>query len=76
MNDGADEEYRETHTRSMKVGDLVITKLKNRWGLDCAGTVERVLEESADVRVWNLNGPGADLLVTGIPLGELQWEPR
>ena len=53
------------------VGDLVITRIQNRWGLDCAGTVEARHGDTADVRVWNMNGPGADMLVTGIPLDEL-----
>jgi hypothetical protein len=52
-------------------GDLVITRIKNRWGLECAGTVESVNGDTADVRVWNMNGPGADMLVTGIPTSEL-----
>lgn len=53
------------------VGDLVITRIKNRWNLECAGTVEATDGKTADVRVWNMNGPGADMLVTGIPLDEL-----
>jgi hypothetical protein len=53
------------------VGELVITRIKNRWGLECAGTVEARHGDTADVRVWNMNGPGADMLVTGIPLDEL-----
>lgn len=53
------------------VGELVITRIKNRWGLECAGTVEARHGKTADVRVWNMNGPGADMLVTGIPIDEL-----
>lgn len=53
------------------VGELIITRIKNRWGLECAGTVEARHGDTADVRVWNMNGPGADMLVTGIPLDEL-----
>ena len=60
----------------IKVGALVFTKLKNRWNLDCAGTVEVVDTETnmADVRVWNINGPGADMLVTKIPFAELSLD--
>jgi len=52
------------------VGELVITRIKNRWGLECAGTIEAIHGDTADVRVWNMNGPGADMLVTGITVGD------
>lgn len=61
----------DDNAEAVRVGDLVITRIKNRWGLECAGTVESRHGETADVRVWNMNGPGADMLVTGIPLDEL-----
>jgi hypothetical protein len=56
---------------SFTVGDLVIAKIKNRWGLECAGIIENVKGGRADVKVWNMEGPGADVLVTGIPFSEL-----
>jgi len=58
----------------LKRGDLVMTDLKNRWNLDCAGTVVEVHKDTADVNVWNLKGPGADVLVTGIPLEKLRLD--
>ena len=52
-------------------GDLVTTRLKNRWGIECLGTIESANDVSADVCVWNLRGPGANVVVTDIPIGEL-----
>jgi hypothetical protein len=51
----------------LSVGDIVTVPLKNRWGIDCAATIEAVHAETVDATVWNLDGPGADRLVTGIP---------
>ena len=53
------------------VGDLVTVPIKNRWGIDCAATIEAVHESSVDATVWNMDGPGADRLVTGIPFSAL-----
>lgn len=55
----------------MKVGDLVVTRIRNRWGIECMGIIEALRDDTADVRVWNMGGPGADVLVTLIPLYEL-----
>lgn len=55
----------------MKTGDLVITRFRNRWGIECAGTIEAIRGDTADVRVWNAHGPGADMLATGVPIAEL-----
>lgn len=62
--------------KTYKVGDLVFTKFKNRFDLDCAGTVERVGDGAADVRVWNMYGPGADCLVLNIPTEELTLDEQ
>ena len=53
-----------------------MTPLLNRWGLECAGEVIEVREafgeQFCDVEVWNLDGPGADRLITNIPSKELK----
>jgi hypothetical protein len=58
----------KTKKPELKVGDIVGVPIKNRWGIDCAATIEVVHESTVDARVWNMNGPGADQLVTGIPV--------
>jgi hypothetical protein len=56
----------------MKKGDKVITKIKNRWNLDCAAVVTNVNEDgSLDLKVWNMGGPGADWLITRVPQSEV-----
>lgn len=56
----------------LKINDLVcVNNLKNRWGIPPCGTVESLTETEADVMVFNLYGPGADMLVTNIPINEL-----
>ena len=70
----ANKEQRPTDVASgavLGIGSLVLTKIKNRWNLDCAGTIEAINGHTANVRVWNMNGPGADVLVTEIPMTEL-----
>lgn len=56
----------------MKVGDLVITKYKNRWNINCCGNIERISNTTADVYVYNLYGPGVNCLIKDIPLNELE----
>lgn len=63
-----DEDLLDKAPPRYKVGDIVKVPIKNRWGIDCAATIERVNEASVDATVWNMDGPGADCLVTGIPL--------
>ncbi len=63
---------KDASKKSFGVGNLVITKLKNRWNIECAGIIESINGDVANVRVWNINGPGADVLVTGIPMAELR----
>jgi hypothetical protein len=55
----------------IKVDDLVIIPIKNRWGLDCAATVRTVYSSSFDATVWNMMGPGDDMFVTDIPFSEI-----
>ena len=57
----------KNNTTLLKVGDIVTIPIKNRWGIDCAATNIAVHESSADATVWNMDGPGADREVTGIP---------
>lgn len=61
-----------------KVGDLVTLPIKNRWGVDCAATIEAVHEDSVDATVWNMDGPGGDRFVTKIPFDvcEIQSSPN
>ena len=55
-----------------KINDLVIVnELRNRWNIPPCGTIEQLNETTADVMVFNLYGPGADMLVTNIPIIEL-----
>ena len=54
------------------VGDLVTVPIKNRWGMDCAATITAVHAGTVDATVWNMDGPGADREVTGIPFSECQ----
>ena len=51
----------------LSVGDIVTVPIKNRWGIGCAATIEAVHAETVDATVWNMDGPGADRLITGIP---------
>lgn len=51
----------------LSVGDIVTVPIKNRWGIDCAATIKAVHADTVDATVWNMDGPGADRLVTGIP---------
>ena len=53
---------------TLNIGDIVTVPIKNRWGVDCAATITAVHEESVDATVWNMDGPGADREITGIPL--------
>lgn len=56
-----------------EINELVITTFKNRWDLNCAGTVEQVNGDGTyDVTVWNIYGPGANTIVRGIPESELK----
>lgn len=50
-----------------RAGQVVTVPIKNRWGINCAATIEAVYESSVDATVWNMDGPGGDRLVTGIP---------
>ena len=50
----------------LSVGEIVTVPIKNRWGIDCAATIEVVHAETVDATVWNMDGPGADRLITGI----------
>jgi hypothetical protein len=59
---------------AFKIGDLVMTKIKNRWGLACAGKVMAANGGKADVLVWNMHGPGADAMVMGIPFSQLSLD--
>ena len=54
-------------TPPFSIGDIVTVPIKNRWGIDCAATIEAIHAETVDATVWNMDGPGADRLVTGIP---------
>ena len=55
------------NSSELKAGDVVFVPIKNRWGLDCAATIEAVHPETVDATVWNMNGPGANQLITKIP---------
>jgi hypothetical protein len=57
--------------RKFKIGDAVFVSIKNRWGLDCAATIEAVHENTVDATVWNMDGLGANRLITGIPYSVL-----
>ncbi len=54
-----------------RAGEIVTVPIKNRWGVDCAATIESVHKSSVDATVWNMDGPGADRFVTGIPFSAL-----
>ena len=55
-----------------KINELVIVNnLRNRWNIPPCGTIEKLNETTADVMVFNLQGPGANLLVIDIPINEL-----
>ena len=56
------------------IGQIVTVPIKNRWGIDCAATIEAVYDETFDATVWNMDGPGADRLVTGIPYSVCSFE--
>lgn len=60
-------------TNKIKIGDLVIIEnLKNRWGIACAATVISIDGDFCDAEVWSLNGPGANQVVTKIPINEVE----
>lgn len=52
---------------SFSVGDIVTVPIKNRLGIDCAAVIVAVYADTVDATVWNIDGPGANKLVTGIP---------
>lgn len=61
-----------SEAQKFKVDDLVLTKYKNRLGLDCAATITSYRDGLYTAQVWNMYGPGADITVTGIPESELR----
>lgn len=64
-----------SNQKPLKVGDLVVTPFKNRWDLECVGTILALSEGAADVEVFNIAGPGANGTVNGIPLDKLSlWD--
>ena len=51
----------------LRVGDIVTVPIKNRWGIECAATIEAVRESSVDANGLEHGRTGADRFVTGIP---------
>ena len=60
----------------ISIGDIVTVPVKNRWGIDCAATVEAVHAETVDATIWNMDGPGADRFVTGIPHSDCELSEK
>jgi hypothetical protein len=50
---------------------VIVNNLRNRWNIPPCGTIEELTETTANVNVFNLYGPGADMVVFDIPLNEL-----
>lgn len=55
----------------MKINDLVVTKLLNRWNLPCCGNIISISDNVAKVLVFNVHGPGADAELD-IPIMDLK----
>jgi hypothetical protein len=56
----------------MIVGDLVLVPIKNRWDLNCTGEIQEIHEDTVDVLVYNMGGPGDNKVVTGIPFSQIK----